>query len=77
MMLRIVRPDKLLTAIRGYVLENMGQKYIENPSFDINECYEDSTALTPMIFILSPGADPMSDVLKYANNKNITVINFL
>ena len=32
----------------------MGEKYLSTGSFDLKEIYEESTAKTPLIFILSP-----------------------
>jgi dynein heavy chain len=51
----------------------MGQKFVEPPQFDLDKCYQDSSALTPLIFVLSPGSDPMSVLLKYADGLKIPV----
>lgn len=48
----------------------MGQKYIEPPSFDLADSYKESNCCTPMIFILSPGTDPMSSLIKFCEDKN-------
>lgn len=39
----------------------------------VYRCYQDSSCLTPLIFVLSPGSDPMSSLLKYADNLKVTV----
>ena len=58
---------------QGYIAEQMGRKFVEPPPFDLDQCYAESTALTPLIFVLSPGADPMSALLKYADVARIQV----
>ena len=71
--LRVVRPDKLVGGLQGWVAEQMGRKFIEPPPFDLDRCFQDSTATTPLIFVLSPGSDPMSGLLKYADTQGINV----
>lgn len=71
LILRALRPDNLVRGILLYVKKEMGQKYIESPPFDLQQCFQDSTALTPMIFVLSPGSDPMAALLKFANTSKI------
>ncbi|EAA13034.3 AGAP011441-PA [Anopheles gambiae str. PEST] len=64
--LKTVRPDKFVLAITEFVASEMGPPYVAPPPFDIARSYEDSNCLTPLIFILSPGADPMNALLLYA-----------
>jgi dynein heavy chain len=45
----------------------MGLKYVTPPTFDIAKSYDDSSCLCPLIFILSPGADPMAALRIFAN----------
>lgn len=73
LVLRVVRPDKLVGAVQTWVMEQMGRKFIEPPPFDLDRCFQDSTATTPLIFVLSAGSDPMSGLLKYSDTFGIQV----
>ncbi len=37
-----------------------------NPTFDLSKCFRDSTVMTPLIFVLSSGSDPVADYLKFS-----------
>ncbi|GFO33725.1 dynein heavy chain 12, axonemal-like, partial [Plakobranchus ocellatus] len=67
--LRTIRPDKIVLAITDFVMEKLGKKFVEPPPFDLAKSYMDSNACTPLIFVLSPGADPTMSLLKYADDK--------
>jgi len=69
LVLRVIRLDKLVPTISQYVANDLGQKYIEPPSFDLEGTYKDSSNTSPLVFILSPGVDPMLSLLKFAEGK--------
>lgn len=68
-LLRALRPDKVVPAMQKYVITVMGRKYVEPLAFRLEPIYMDSEASVPLIFILSPGADPMADLLMFAEEK--------
>jgi dynein heavy chain len=63
-LLRTVRSDKLILAIQQFVSQVMTDKFIKPPPFDLQACYNDSSAIVPLVFILSPGSDPMGAVFR-------------
>ncbi|KAJ6668326.1 hypothetical protein lerEdw1_015703 [Lerista edwardsae] len=69
--LRCLRPDKISPSITSFVTDKLGKKFVEPPPFDLTKSYLDSNATIPLIFVLSPGADPMASLLKFANDKNM------
>ena len=63
---RCIRPDRFTLAAQDFVAGRLGARFIEPPPFDLRACYQESTASAPLIFVLSSGADPMADLLKFA-----------
>uniref|UniRef100_A0A8C2YH93 Dynein axonemal heavy chain 9 n=1 Tax=Coturnix japonica TaxID=93934 RepID=A0A8C2YH93_COTJA len=75
--MRAIRPDRMTYAIRDFVEEKLGSKYVAGRPLDFAASFEESGPATPMFFILSPGVDPLKDVEKQGkklgytfNNKN-------
>ena len=52
-----------------YIINEMGKFYLEPPSVKMDTIYEDLAVFTPLIFVLSQGADPTSTLLKFAESK--------
>jgi dynein heavy chain len=71
LILRVFRPDKIVPAVQQYIIKYMGQQFVEPPTFDLPGSYADSFPITPLIFVLSPGADPMMALLKFGETMGI------
>ena len=67
-LVRMLRPDKIMLAVMDFVENEMSDKFIKPPPFDLVASFNDSTCATPLIFVLSAGADPMADIMKAATD---------
>lgn len=68
----MLRPDRILNAIQKFITEQMGSKYTEPPSFSLSSSFKDSAPHVPLIFILSPGVDPLTHFYRLAEEEKMT-----
>uniref|UniRef100_A0A8C6C0I2 Dynein axonemal heavy chain 9 n=1 Tax=Monodon monoceros TaxID=40151 RepID=A0A8C6C0I2_MONMO len=61
-MMRAMRPDRMTYAMRDFIEEKLGSKYVVGRALDFAASFEELGPATPMFFILSPGVDPLKDV---------------
>ncbi|CAF4691617.1 unnamed protein product, partial [Rotaria sp. Silwood1] len=73
MLLRCFRVDRIYLAITQYVTKIMGDQFVTPPVIHFEAIWEQSTPLSPIIFILSPGSDPTTDLLKLAERTEFGV----
>lgn len=69
LLLKQIREEKLILLVRSFVNETLGELFTRSPLFDLKGSFADSTAMTPIIFILSPGADPIAYLYQLATEK--------
>jgi len=66
LIVRCLRPEKLLPAISETVTKELGKEFTEPPGFDLAGAFPDSSCDSPIIFVLSPGVDPTQEVYSFA-----------
>lgn len=73
---RCLRPDKMVPAVTKFVTLKLGKTFVRPPPFDLHKSYLDSNSTTPLVFVLSPGVDPMAST-SYFNNDLQSVFHIM
>ncbi|KYK67573.1 ATPase family associated with various cellular activities (AAA) domain-containing protein, partial [Toxoplasma gondii TgCatPRC2] len=64
---KALRPEELVLAARKFVARQLGAEFIEPPPRSLSEVYRDSSACTPILFLLSSGVDPTEEINRLAD----------
>jgi len=65
-MLRVFRPEKILYAFQLYVKEQMGDFFVSSIDTTMPVIFKDTTYCTPLVYVLSTGADPLQALPNFA-----------
>jgi dynein heavy chain len=76
-LLKAIRADKVTAGIQNFISEKIGQQFIDPPTFNLGACYNDSSNISPLIFVLSAGSDPIADFKKYAEESDMSKIDYV
>lgn len=72
LIIRCLRPDRITRCVFNFVTHNIGSKFVEPPILQLHAILEESNKRSPLIFLLSPGVDPASQVQQLAEEKQMT-----
>ena len=74
-MIRTLRPDRVIYALKLFIEERLGSKYVQSRQMKFSKSFEECNCYTPIFFILSPGVDPLKDVEKLGIEMGFTFDN--
>eukprot|EP00939_MAST-03C_sp_MAST-3C-sp1_P004322 g4322.t1 len=72
LLLRCFRSDRSFNATKEFVQWKMGKHFVEPPVLDYDNVFDQSTALCPIVFVLSPGSDPQGDIMMLSEKHGMT-----
>ncbi len=64
LIVRVLRPDRVVYAIKEFIIDKHG--YVDPPVMKFSNILQQSSEKNPVLFILSPGADPSGELIKFA-----------
>jgi len=63
----VLRPDRIINGVKKFIIETYNNNYfVQPPTLNYEKIFIQSNERSPIVFILSPGSDPLSDVAKLA-----------
>jgi dynein heavy chain len=68
LLVKVLREEMLVPAVIQFVKRNLGTEFIDIPPLDLAKAYKDTNTSTPLIFILSYGSDPVTQLKKFAGS---------
>ena len=68
LIIRVFRQDRIYNSIKNFIKQTIGEFFINPPTLN-DKIFNQSNERTPILFILSPGVDPMSFVSSLAVKK--------
>lgn len=68
MLLKTLKYEKITFGISQFVEMNLGKQFVSLPPTELSQVFKDTDKTTPIIFVLSTGADPQSLLLRFAKD---------
>eukprot|EP01135_Chromosphaera_perkinsii_P011757 Nk52_evm3s2496 gene=Nk52_evmTU3s2496 len=67
--------DRTIFASQQYILDSLGEKFLEVNVLDIKAIFEESSTSTPLIALLTQGSDPSSMIEALARKMKVPIIS--
>ena len=72
LILRCLRPDRMIAALQKFVAAKLGSFFIADSAAPLSQVFSDVVPTTPILFLLSPGVDPVTKVETLAEEKGFS-----
>jgi dynein heavy chain len=66
LLIKAMCPEKVVFAVQEHTNRSLGDSFIIFPTAQMSDLYSDSSQTTPIVFVLSTGADPTYMLLRFA-----------
>ncbi|KAG8468097.1 hypothetical protein KFE25_007149 [Diacronema lutheri] len=73
LIVRSVREDRALLSVQTYISATIGQRYIDSRPLNLRETEEEANFRTPLVALLSRGADVTGIIMDLAKKKKVQV----
>lgn len=74
-LLRAMRPDRLMKALSTFIGDTMGKEYVSQKPFNMKDTYKETSSKTPIFFVLFAGVDPTPWVETLGKDYGISLEN--
>lgn len=72
LVLKCLRPDKVMNAMQNYITRHMDNRFVEPDTTELSTIFQESSPVTPIVFILSTGTDPAAELYKFAEKMKMS-----
>lgn len=71
--IRSLRPDRVIFMVYEFIETQLGSLFVEPPQFNLKDTFDESTNTIPLIFVLSAGVDPTTQLAALAQRERRTL----
>ena len=72
LILRVFHLHRVREGIMKFITETLGSEFVSPPPLNLTKVFKESSPLDPLIFIITPGIDPVDEVMSVAESMELT-----
>ena len=70
-LLRVFHLHRVREGLRIFVTQSLGEEFVKPPPLNLAKVFKESSPLTPLIFIITPGIDPQDEIIQVAQSMEL------
>lgn len=71
LILRVFHFDRVCSGIRLFISRTLGKEFVDPPPLNLKNIFAESSPLTPLIFVITPGIDPQDEIVQVAEHMEV------